>query len=212
MKRLSPAILLIFAGCSSTPAAGPASGPTQSAVLALGQSAPLLETSLTNIGSAPTTVKEHLGEKGTLVVFTCNHCPWAKAWESRLAELGNAYQDLGIGVIAISPNDPAEYADDNLAGMEERAHQLGLKFPYAMDPSGDVTRAYGATKTPEVFLFGADAKLVYHGAIDDNAYEPDKVKKRYLKDALDAVVAGTEVKVPKTKALGCGIKPVARAP
>jgi len=140
------------------------------------------------------------------VVFTCNHCPFAKAWQQRITELGNTYSAKGIGVILVNANDPAVYPEDGFAEMQARAKQLGLKVPYVVDETSEVARAFGATVTPEAFLFGADGKLAYHGTIDDNRSEPDKVQKRYLKDALEAVLGGKAPAAAETKSLGCGIK------
>jgi peroxiredoxin len=146
------------------------------------------------------------GKAGTLVIFTCNHCPFAKGWEKRIADLGNAYAKKGIGVILINANDPAMHEEDGLAGTQSRAKSLGLQVPYVVDETSAVARAFGASVTPEAFLFDAGGKLAYHGTIDDNHKDPDKVQKRYLKDALDAVVAGKPPAVPESKGLGCGIK------
>lgn len=174
--------------------------------LPLGASAPLAETAMTGIDGKSTSVAAVKGAKGTLVVFTCNHCPYVKAWEGRIAELANRAAREGLGVVLINPNDPKKQPEDDLEGMKARATKLGLKVPYVVDQGGKVAAAYGATKTPEIFLFDAAGKLVYHGAVDDNSEAPDKVQKRYLADAIDALVAGKPIPVAETKALGCGIK------
>jgi thioredoxin-related protein len=147
-----------------------------------------------------------VGQKGTLVIFTCNACPYVKGWESRTVELGNAYAGKGIGVIAINANDPKVVADDGYDQMVGRAKERGIQYPYVVDATSEVARAFGATRTPEAFLFDAQGKLVYHGTIDDNVESPEKVSKTYLKDALEAVSAGKDVAVKETKAIGCGIK------
>jgi len=139
-------------------------------------------------------------------VFTCNHCPWAKAWETRIVELGNTYRKKGIGVIAINSNDPDAYPEDSFAEMQTRAKQRKIAYPYVVDASSNVARAFGASHTPEAFVFDASGKLVYHGGIDDNAKEPNKVTQRWLRDALSAVSAGKPVAMAETKAFGCGIK------
>jgi len=139
-------------------------------------------------------------------VFTCNHCPFAKMWETRIVELGNAYAAKGVGVIAINANDPKVAEEDSYEVMQQRAKERGIKYPYVVDATSGLARAFGATKTPEAFLFDKDGKLVYHGAIDDNGQEPSKVENAYLKNALEAVVAGRDVAVKETKSIGCGIK------
>ena len=107
-----------------------------------------------------------------LVVFTCNACPYAKAWEERIVALGNEYRAQGIGAIAINANDPAIVAGDSYDGMQEVAKERNLQFPYVVDAGSQVARAFGATRTPEAFLFDAEGKLVYHGTIDDNHQAP----------------------------------------
>ncbi|GBC80601.1 Thiol-disulfide oxidoreductase ResA [bacterium HR09] len=152
------------------------------------------------------TLKELMGPKGLLVIFSCNHCPWVKAWQARMVALGNEYSQKGVGVVAVNSNDVTVYTDDDMEHMIAQAKEHGYRFPYVMDATSDVARAFGATRTPEAFLFDAQGKLVYHGAIDDNAEKPQEVKKTYLADALAAVVAGKPVPVAETKALGCSIK------
>jgi len=174
--------------------------------LAIGTRAPMTEVEMMNVDGKKVTIDGVRGEKGTLVVFTCNSCPWAQAWEDRIAAIGNAWSKKGVGVIAINANDPAIKADDDLSSMKARAKKLGLEFAYAVDATSDVARAYGATRTPEAFLFDASGKLVYHGAIDDNAREPKQVKERYLEDALQAMSSGRKIQLAETKAFGCTIK------
>lgn len=152
------------------------------------------------------SLNELVGPKGLLVIFSCNHCPWVKAWQARMVVLGNEYSKKGIGVVAVNANDPVAYPDDDLAHMKAQAKEHGYQFPYVVDATSDVARAFGATRTPEAFLFDANGVLVYHGAIDDNAEKPEAVQKRYLADALEALLGGKPVPVAETKALGCSIK------
>ena len=152
------------------------------------------------------SIADVTGKAGTLVIFTCDHCPFARGWEGRIVELGNAYLKKGIGVILINANDPSEHEEDGFAGMQARAKSANMQVPYVVDETSNVARAFGATVTPEVFLFDRHGKLAYHGAVDDNRKEPDKVQNHYLKDALDAVVSGKPPALPETKSLGCGIK------
>jgi len=107
------------------------------------------------------------GKKGTLVLFTCNACPWVKAWETRIAQLGNEYSKQGVGVIAVNSNDPSVVREDGFEVMQQRAKEKGFEFPYAVDEGSKLARAYGAERTPEAFLFDAEGKLVYHGTIDE---------------------------------------------
>ncbi len=209
MNRMSlvvPALLL-----AALPAPGPAGlaraqGSGAPVALALGSSAPMATTALRNVDGKDVTIASAAGRKGTLVIFICNHCPWVKAWQSRIAEAGNGALAKGVGVIAINPNDPAAYPEDAFDEMGRRAKQVGYRFAYAVDATSDVARAFGASHTPEAFLFDAKGRLVYHGAVDDNAQDPKAVKSHWLADAIAAVAAGRPVAATETKALGCSIK------
>ncbi len=174
--------------------------------IALGDLAPMATEPMKNVDGKTVTLESVKGAKGTLVVFTCNHCPWAQAWETRIIELGNTYKKKGVGAIAINSNDPEAYPEDGFADMQKRAKQRKIAYPYVVDETSAVAVAFGASHTPEAFVFDADGKLVYHGGIDDNAKKPREVKERWLKNALDAVVAGKGVPMAETKAFGCGIK------
>ena len=174
--------------------------------LPIGASIPMAEVKMKSVDGTELALDDVRKPAGTLVVFTCNHCPFAKMWESRIVLLGNAYAAKGIGVIAVNANDPKVAEEDALEVMQQRAKDRGMQFPYAVDATSNLARAFGATKTPEAFLFDKDGKLVYHGAIDDNGQEPSKVENAYLKLALGAVMNGGDVPVKETKSIGCGIK------
>ncbi len=146
------------------------------------------------------------GENGTALVFTCNHCPFVRAWDDRLVGLGSEFMGQGIGFGAISSNDPAQYPTDDFAHMQERAQELEMPYPYLYDESQEVARTYGAERTPEIFLFDAAGKLQYHGTIDDNYEDESAVQATYFRDALAAVVAGDGVPVADTAPVGCTIK------
>jgi hypothetical protein len=180
--------------------------PAGAAPLSLGAKAPMATTRMKTADGKTLSIADVKGAKGTLVVFTCNACPWAKKWESRIVELGNEAGAKGIGMIAINSNDPAVNAEDGYDVMQTRAKERGMKFAYAYDATSGVAKAFGATRTPEAFLFDAKGKLVYHGTIDDNADDAAAVKDAYLADAVNAVATGKTVAVSETKALGCGIK------
>ena len=181
-------------------------GAAAPAALALGAKAPKADVAMKNVDGKPLTIAKAAGRKGTLVFFICNHCPYVKGWQSRIAEIGNAAQAQGIGVIAINANDPAAYPEDEFDVMVTRAKEVGYRFPYVVDATSDVARAFGATRTPEAFLFDAKGKLVYHGAIDDNAQHAEQATTHWLNDAVVAVAGGKPVALAETKALGCGIK------
>ncbi len=174
--------------------------------LALGAAPPLSDVEMTNVDGKQLAVVDVKGAKGTLVIFTCNHCPYVKAWDERITALGNEFVGKGIGVIAINSNDPSRYEEDGFETMKRRSKDLGQRFGYVVDSGSRLAQAYGASKTPEVFLFDAANALVYHGAIDDNYSDATGVTKRFLRDALEAVIAGRAVPLAETKALGCSIK------
>ncbi|TMQ67605.1 MAG: thioredoxin family protein [Candidatus Eisenbacteria bacterium] len=174
--------------------------------LAIGQPAPMRETRMKAVDGRERSIAAVAGKKGTLVIFMCKHCPWVKQWQRRIARIGNAAQAQGVGVIAVNANDPAAYPEDDFEPMKAQAKQLGFKFPYVVDATSEVARAFGATRTPEVFLFDAEGRLVYHGAVDDNARDEKAVQNPWLKQAIDAVVVGKAVSTAETKMFGCGIK------
>ena len=178
----------------------------QATALSLGDSAPMATVKMKSVDGRELSIADVKGGKGTLVMFSCNHCPYVKAWEDRIAAIGNDAPAKGIGVIVINSNDPSEYPDDGYAEMQKRAEERGFRFPYVVDATSDVARAFGATRTPEVFLFDAAGRLAYKGAIDDNAQDAAKVERRYLADAIDALAAGREPAVRESKAIGCSIK------
>ena len=174
--------------------------------LAIGGKMPSTDVKMQNVDGKDVTLAQVQKPAGTLVVFTCNHCPFAKAWESRIVALGNEYAAKGIGVVAINSNDPKVAPEDDMGTMQTRAKEDGMQFPYVVDATSSVAKSFGATRTPEAFLFDKSGKLVYHGAIDDNKEDPKAVTSPYLKNALDSVVKGTDVAVKETKSVGCGIK------
>jgi peroxiredoxin len=141
-----------------------------------------------------------------VVVFTCNHCPYAKASEDRLIEIQDDYRKKGVRLVAINPNDDRKYPDDSFANMKERAAEKGFNFPYLRDESQEVARAYDAACTPDIFVFGRDRKLIYNGRIDDNWQHPEQVKRRDLRAVLDAALQGRTVGFEHVSSMGCSIK------
>lgn len=172
----------------------------------IGDVIPSASVGMKNVDGAEVTLEGAKKDKGLLVIFTCNHCPYAKAWEERIAKIGKSAFEQGFGVVAINPNDPAKYEEDDFAHMVKKSKQLELAFPYVVDATSDVARSFGATKTPEVFLFGAEGKLVYHGAVDDEPYKPESVESHYLEDALQQMIGGKPVSQAETRSVGCSIK------
>jgi peroxiredoxin len=145
------------------------------------------------------------GKEATAVVFMCNHCPYVLAWLDRLIAVAEDYAGKGVAFAGINANDPAKYPADSFEKMQELAKERGLPFPYLHDKPQKVATAYGAERTPEIFLFDGDLKLRYHGAPDDN-YDETQASVPYLRNALDAVLAGQAPPIAETPPVGCTIK------
>ncbi len=174
--------------------------------IAIGSTLPMKSKALPTVSGTDRTIASVKGEKGTLVVFWCNTCPWVQRYENRLIALANAYSSKGIGIIAINSNDPVAYPGDALAEMKKQAQAASYPFAYASDAKAEVAAAFGAKRTPQAFLFNASDALVYQGAIDDSPSDADHVGDAYLATALDAVLSGADIAVTETKAFGCTIK------
>ena len=145
-------------------------------------------------------------KKALIVIFSCNHCPYVQAYEDRIVAIQRDYSDKAVAVVAINSNEDVNYPDDSFENMKKRAAEKNFNFLYLRDEDQRVARAYDATHTPEIFLFDANRKLAFHGKIDDNWQEPDKVQNHYLQDALDELLEGKEISVPETFTIGCTIK------
>lgn len=145
-------------------------------------------------------------KKALVIIFTCNHCPYARAYVSRIARLVDNYESRGVGFFAISSNDVVQYPADSLENMHEVGKLMHLNGHYLYDESQEVARAYGAQRTPEVFVFDVNRKLAYHGAIDNNWEHADKVTETYVANALDLLLQGKEPTIKETPAVGCTIK------
>jgi len=141
-----------------------------------------------------------------IIVFSCNHCPYVKAYEDRMIALQKDYAGRGVQLVAINSNDEKNYPDDNFDEMVKRVKAKGFNFKYLRDADQQTAEAFGATHTPQFFVFNKDRKLSYSGKMDDNWENPKAVKENYLRDALDALLTGKEVKVPETFSIGCTIK------
>lgn len=165
--------------------------------------------SLKNVDGKMVSLKDYGNAKGFIVIFTCNHCPFAKAYEDRIVALDKKYSGKGYPVIAINPNNPAVAKDDSYELMKVRAREKGFTFPYLFDDGQKIYPQYGATKTPHVFILEKTAKgnvVKYIGAIDDNYEDESAVKQKYVEAAVDALLQGKEIEVKQTKAIGCSIK------
>jgi peroxiredoxin len=145
-------------------------------------------------------------KKVMVVIFSCNHCPYVQAYEDRIISLQEEFKGKGVIFIAINSNDDKNYPEDSFDNMVKRAKQKGFNFPYLRDGSQNIAHAYGATHTPQIFVFDERRNLRYTGKIDDNWREPSKVRERYLRDAILDLLEGKDIKNPETHAIGCTIK------
>lgn len=147
--------------------------------------------------------------KGFIVIFSCNTCPWVKLYEDRIQGLHETFTDKGWPVLVINPNDADRSPGDSFAKMQERAKNKNFTFPYLYDETQEIARAYGATKTPEVFLLEKvedDLIVRFTGAIDDSPRSAENAGVKYVEEAVEAIEAGKEVSVKEAKAIGCGVK------
>jgi peroxiredoxin len=165
--------------------------------------------SLKNVDGSHVSLSDYQDEKGVIVIFTCNHCPYAQAWEDRIIQIDRQFDPKGYPVVAIQPNDPELVPQDNFKNMKKRAREKNYSFPYLLDETQEVYRTFGATRTPHVFVLqnhSGEFMVRYIGTIDDNYKDADKVEKRYLASAVNALLNGNKPDPAKTKAVGCSIK------
>jgi peroxiredoxin len=164
---------------------------------------------LKNFDGKMVSLSSYKDGKGAIVIFDCNTCPYSKAYNDRIIALNKKYASQGFPVITINANDPEMSPGDSFEEMAARAKQKKYDFPYLIDESQSVAKAFGATNTPHVFVLqkeGIEFKVAYKGTIDNNSREASAVTKRYVEDAIDALIAGKTINTKTTKAIGCGIK------
>ncbi len=162
-----------------------------------------------NVDGTHVSMADFPDAKGFVVIFTCNHCPYAVAYEDRMIALDLKYKEKGFPMIAINPNDPEVVPADSFEKMQERAREKGFTFPYLFDDGQKVYPVYGATRTPHVYLLERrnDALYVaYIGAIDDNYRDASAVEEHFLANAIDALLSGNRPDPDFTRAIGCTIK------
>lgn len=146
------------------------------------------------------------GAKATLIVFTCNHCPYVQGSDAMFIETAKRFMPDGLKVVAISSNDPGQYPEDSFEKMKDKSKRLGLPYPYLFDETQDVARSFDAQCTPECYLFNGEGKLVYHGAINDSPRDPSRATKNFLADAVATTLEGGEPKPGFVHPIGCSIK------
>jgi peroxiredoxin len=170
---------------------------------AIAQTAPSF--TLPGVDGRDHSLDDYRDAEALVLVQSCNHCPYVQAWEGRLSATQQEYGDRGVRIVAISSNDVSSHPEDSFEQMQVRAREQSFTFDYLYDASQDVARALGSARTPEVFVFDSERRLVYHGAIDDSRDETS-VPVHYLRDALDAVLAGEAPAVADTPPVGCTVK------
>lgn len=164
---------------------------------------------LKNVDGQYVSMSDYKEAKGFIVVFTCNHCPYAKAYEDRIIALDKKYASKGYPVIAINPNDAEKVPDDSYKNMQKRAKEKGYTFPYLVDATSEIAKTYGAKYTPHVFLLEKkqkDLRVAYIGAIDDNYRDADGVEEPFLENAIGSLMSGKKIEKDQTRAIGCTIK------
>jgi peroxiredoxin len=171
--------------------------------LSIGSQAPKFNLPATN--GKNYSIDSFTNKRALIIIFSCNHCPYVQAYEDRMKDIQKDY-DNEVQLLAINSNDDVNYPDDSFENMKIREIQKNFNFPYLRDADQSVARNYGATHTPEIFLFDYERKLVFHGKIDDNWQEPSSVKTKYLRNAIEELLTGKPVSVPETFTIGCTIK------
>jgi peroxiredoxin len=172
--------------------------------LQLGETAP--DFNLPGIDGQTHALHDYDEAKVLIVVFACNHCPFVTGSEQRMRQLYDDYKPKGVEMVAINANETEHHPNDAFEHMKPHAEEAGITWPYLRDESQAVARAYGALRTPHFYVFDADRKLRYTGRMDDSPRDPAKATTHELRDALDDVLAGREVRTPLTNPIGCNVK------
>jgi len=189
-SRFAPSVLMVLINDNST-------------VLDIGDPMPSFSLPATDgMRVRSETIKDPV----LVVVFTCNHCPYAESYEDRLIALGNEFDEEGVLFVLINSNDATSYPEDSFEQMQVRYAEKDFPFPYCFDETQETARAFGALCTPHCFVFDRDRQLQYKGRIDDNWEEPENVTEHNLHDAIAAVLKGDELPVAEANAIGCSIK------
>ncbi len=174
--------------------------------LPIGSTLPSPEKKMKDISGKEVSFKDVMKKNGLLVMFSCNTCPVVGKYQSRTLETAKIAVDNEVGVILLNPNEATRDRGESFDDMKSYGKDQGYEFSYVLDENSAMADAFGATRTPEIFLFDKTGKLVYHGAIDDNANGPDEVTRKHAKIAIEEMVNGKDVSTAKTRFVGCSIK------
>jgi len=197
MKRLITLVTLLVTSLS-VPAQAPGS-------LAIGAAIPLSDVKMKSVDGKEFSIKDVVKKNGVLVMFSCNTCPYVVKYQQRTLDVVKDAAKKNIGVIIINSNEEYRNNEDSYDAMKAYAKVQGYTVPYVVDTQSKLADAFGATRTPECFLFDATGKLVYHGAIDDNQ-DKTQIGRRHLSVAMNEVIDGKEVSTKETRSIGCMIK------
>ncbi len=189
--------MLAIAGVAFRPAADP---------LPIGSAIPLANTKMKDVSGKILSLNDVKTSKGLLVMFSCNTCPYVIKNQARTRDIANYAQSQNLGVILLNANEGNRNSDDSYKAMQAYARAQEYKWPYTVDSNNELADAFGASRTPEVYLFDANGKLAYRGAIDDNPADASKVKRSHLREAINEMLGGKPVSVTESRSVGCGIK------
>ncbi len=165
-----------------------------------------IDFQLKSVWAKSYSLKSFADKKAVVIVFSCNHCPYVQAYENRMVQIQDDYLPKSVTLVAINSNDETGYPEDSFPNMVKRAKERNFNFPYLRDETQEVARGYGAICTPHAFVFDQKRELQYKGRIDDNWRNPEEVKTRDLRNALDAILGGRKPAVQETRPYGCSIK------
>lgn len=174
--------------------------------LDIGANVPMNEVKMKDVSGKEISLKEVATKKGLLVMFSCNTCPYVIKNQERTKEIFEYAKKGGLGLIIINSNENLRDGDDSFEAMQAYAKDQGYNWSYVVDTDSKIANAFGATRTPENFLFNNDSKLVYHGAIDDNPSDASNVSRNHLKEAIDEMANGKDITVKQSRSVGCTIK------
>jgi hypothetical protein len=174
--------------------------------LEIGQVGPMFDYKMDDISGVQLSLNDVKGENGTLLIFSCNTCPFVHAWEDRYLTIAELAREHGIGLVLVNPNEDIRDKGESLQDNIDRAKMIGYTFPYTIDTDHRLADAYGATRTPHVYLMDKNNVLVFRGAIDDNSRSAADVEKTYLADAIRELANGHAVTTKTSRAIGCTIK------
>jgi peroxiredoxin len=174
--------------------------------IAVGSKAPIIDQSMKDVSGKMISVKDAMKQNGVLVMFSCNTCPYVIKNQSRTKEIAAFAKANNIGIILLNSNEAQRGGDDSFAAMQQYAKKEGYDFPYVVDANHQQADAYGATRTPELFLLDAQGTVVYKGAIDDSPADVAKVNRIHAQEAIKELVGGKSVSIKESRSVGCTIK------